>query len=249
MKKRDFLKTGAILTMGTVVAPFVGCNTPAPKDNSDETPDEQPQANPKMYELPALGYGFDALEPHIDAQTMEIHYGKHHAGYTRKLNKALEGSDKVNMDLLDIFAGLNDSEEHTAIRNNGGGYYNHQLFWDIIGPNGGGQPSGDLAAAINQSFGSYDNFANAFKEAAGGVFGSGWAWLAKDDAGKLIVTHTPNQDNPIMANLVDDKGMPILGLDVWEHAYYLKYKNMRKDYINAFFNIINWENVAKRFAM
>lgn len=247
MKKRDFLKTGAILTMGTLVAPIVGCNTPAPPPK-DESPQEDTPSTPITYELPALGYGFDALEPHIDARTMEIHHGKHHAGYTRKLNKALEGSDMAGKDLMTIFANLKNEETHLGIRNNGGGYYNHKLFWDVIGPDAGGTPQGDLAAAIDQAFGSYENFQTAFKDAAAGRFGSGWAWLVKGADGKLIVTDTPNQDNPLMTNLSEVTGTPILGLDVWEHAYYLNYQNKRKEYINAFFNIINWKNVGKRFA-
>lgn len=246
MKKRDFLKTGALLTMGAVVAPIVGCNNPAPQQQ-DETPSEEATPTPISYELPALGYGFDALEPHIDARTMEIHHGKHHAGYTRKLNKALEGSDMADKDLMTIFANLKDEEAQAGIRNNGGGFYNHKLFWDVIGPNAGGAPQGDLAAAIDQAFGSYDNFKATFQGAAAGRFGSGWAWLIKGADGKLAVTDTPNQDNPLMTNLVEVTGTPILGIDVWEHAYYLNYQNKRTEYINAFFNIINWEHVGKRF--
>lgn len=245
MKKRDFFKTSAILALGAVVAPLVGCNNPQQEPNDE--PQDESKLTPTIYELPALSYGFDALEPHIDARTMEIHHDKHHAGYTKKLNKALEGSDWAGEELTTIFANLQDKEEQMGIRNNGGGYYNHKLFWEVIGPNGGGMPQGDLAAAINQSFGSYENFQTAFKDAAAGRFGSGWAWLIKDAEGKLAVTDTPNQDNPLMSNLVEQKGTPILGIDVWEHAYYLKYQNKRKEYINAFFDIINWDNVGKRF--
>lgn len=247
MKKRDFLKTGALLTMGAVVGPLVGCNTTPPQE--EEEPTQEPaKAAPIIYELPALGYGFDALEPHIDARTMEIHHGKHHAGYTKKLNKALEGSDRASEDLMAIFANLQDKDEDTAVRNNGGGFYNHKLFWEVIGPNKGGQPTGDLATAIDQSFGSFDNFSTAFKDAASSRFGSGWAWLIKGEDGKLAVTDTPNQDNPLMKNLAEKTGNPILGLDVWEHAYYLHYQNKRGEYINSFFNIINWEAVAAKLA-
>ncbi len=243
MKKRDFLKTGALLTMGAVIAPLVGCNNEPPK--KEETPTDTPKKTPIIYELPALTYGFDALEPHIDARTMEIHHDKHHAGYTKKLNKALEGSERASEDLMTIFANLKDEDADTAVRNNGGGYYNHKLFWEVIGPNKGGQPTGDLATAIDQSFGSFDNFSTAFKDAASSRFGSGWAWLMKGEDGKLAITDTPNQDNPLMKGIVDKTGTPILGLDVWEHAYYLKYQNKRGEYINSFFNIIDWGWSAK----
>lgn len=195
------------------------------------------------FELPALPYAKDALEPHIDAQTMEIHHDKHHAGYTNKLNAAIEGTDLENKSIKDILK--NVSKHGTAVRNNGGGFYNHALFWEVMGPNGGGAPSGALADAINQAFGSFDGFKEQFAKAAAGRFGSGWAWLIVKD-GKLMITSTPNQDNPLM-DVADEKGTPILGLDVWEHAYYLKYQNRRPDYIEAFFNVINWDEVAKRY--
>lgn len=195
------------------------------------------------FELPALPYAKDALEPHIDAQTMEIHHDKHHAGYTNKLNAAIEGTDLENKSIKDILK--NVSKHGTAVRNNGGGFYNHALFWEVMGPNGGGAPSGALADAINQAFGSFDGFKEQFAKAAAGRFGSGWAWLIVKD-GKLVITSTPNQDNPLM-DVADEKGTPILGLDVWEHAYYLKYQNRRPDYIEAFFNVINWDEVAKRY--
>lgn len=245
MKKRDFLKAGALLTVGAMVAPLVGCNNNPPPAN--EEPQEDPKT-PITYELPALSYGFDALEPHIDAQTMEIHHDKHHAGYTKKLNKALEGTDRASEDLMTIFANLQDKEEDTAVRNNGGGFYNHKLFWEVIGPNKGGQPTGDLATAIDQSFGSFENFSTAFKDAASSRFGSGWAWLIKGEDGKLAITDTPNQDNPLMKKIAEKTGTPILGLDVWEHAYYLKYQNKRGEYINSFFNIINWDAVGQKLA-
>jgi Fe-Mn family superoxide dismutase len=195
------------------------------------------------FELPALPYAKDALEPHIDAQTMEIHHDKHHAGYTNKLNAAIEGTDLANKSIEDILKEV--SKHGTAVRNNGGGFYNHALFWEVMGPNGGGAPSGALADAIDQACGSFDEFKDAFAKAAAGRFGSGWAWLIVKD-GKLEITSTPNQDNPLM-DVAEVKGTPILGLDVWEHAYYLKYQNRRPDYIQAFFNVINWDEVAKRY--
>lgn len=195
------------------------------------------------FELPDLPYDKSALEPHIDAQTMEIHHDKHHAGYTKKLNNAIEGSDLEGKNIEDILK--NVSQHSTAVRNNGGGFYNHSLFWEVMGPDGGGEPSGALAEAINSSFGSFDSFKEEFANAAAGQFGSGWAWLIVKD-GKLEVTSTPNQDNPLM-DIAEVKGAPILGLDVWEHAYYLKYQNKRPDYISAFWNVVNWDEVNRRY--
>jgi len=195
------------------------------------------------FELPTLPYGYDALEPHIDARTMEIHHGKHHAGYTSKLNAAIEGTE---MEGKDIEALLADHSDNGAVRNNGGGYYNHTLFWSIMSPNGGGTPSGDLAAAIDSDLGGWDAFKQAFANAAATRFGSGWAWVCVKD-GKLEVCSSANQDNPLMPG-VGCGGTPILGLDVWEHAYYLNYQNRRPDYIAAFFNVIDWDAVAQRYA-
>ena len=192
------------------------------------------------FELPQLSYAYDALEPHIDAKTMEIHHSKHHAGYTAKLNAAIEGSDLAHKSIEDILGG----ELTPAVRNNGGGYYNHCLFWTVMSPNGGGEPSGDLANAINEAFGSFEDFKTSFSNAAATQFGSGWAWLCVKN-GKLSVCSTANQDNPLMKSGCG--GTPILGLDVWEHAYYLNYQNRRPDYINAFFNVVNWEEVDRRF--
>jgi len=192
------------------------------------------------FELPQLSYAYDSLEPHIDARTMKIHHSKHHAGYTAKLNAAVEGSDLAHKSIEDILGG----ELTPAIRNNGGGYYNHCLFWTVMSPNGGGEPSGDIAKAINEAFGSFEDFKTSFSNAAATQFGSGWAWLCVKD-GKLSVCSTANQDNPLMKNGCG--GTPILGLDVWEHAYYLNYQNRRPDYINAFFNVVNWEEVDRRF--
>ena len=195
------------------------------------------------FELPTLPYAYDALEPHIDARTMEIHHGKHHAGYTSKLNAAIEGTE---MEGKDIEALLADHSDNGAVRNNGGGYYNHTLFWSIMSPNGGGAPSGDLAAAIESDLGGWDAFKQAFANAAATRFGSGWAWLCVKD-GKLEVCSSANQDNPLMPG-VGCGGTPIMGLDVWEHAYYLNYQNRRPDYIAAFFNVIDWDGVAQRYA-
>ncbi|MEP2772718.1 MAG: superoxide dismutase [Fulvivirga sp.] len=196
------------------------------------------------FELPDLPYAHDALEPHIDARTMEIHHGKHHAGYTSKLNGAVEGTEMEGKSIEDLLANHTDNN---AVRNNGGGYYNHDLFWKVMSPNGGGNPSGELADAINAAYGSFDKFKEEFSNAAATRFGSGWAWLCVHKGGKVEVCSSPNQDNPLMPN-VGCGGTPILGLDVWEHAYYLNYQNRRPDYISAFFNVINWDEVAKRYA-
>ncbi|NKI31370.1 superoxide dismutase [Croceivirga thetidis] len=197
------------------------------------------------FELPNLPYDYDALEPHIDARTMEIHHTKHHNGYTTKLNAAIAGTDLEGKDILDILGGLDMS--NGAVRNNGGGFYNHSLFWEVMSPDGGGNPSGELADAINSAFGSFDAFKEKFSAAAGTRFGSGWAWLCVMPGGNLEVCSTPNQDNPLMPE-TGCGGTPILGLDVWEHAYYLNYQNRRPDYVTAFFNVINWDKVAENYA-
>lgn len=194
--------------------------------------------------LPALPYATDALEPHIDKATMEIHHGKHHQAYVTNLNKALEGKPEANSSIEDIIK--NVSKFPPAVRNNGGGHYNHTLFWTLLSPNGGGEPSGDLATAINSVFGSFADFKTKFAEAGTTRFGSGWAWLSVGADKKLVVSSTPNQDNPLM-DLAEVKGTPILGLDVWEHAYYLKYQNRRPDYITAFWNTVNWNHVTELY--
>ena len=190
------------------------------------------------FQLPDLPYAFDALEPHIDAQTMEIHHDKHHAGYTSKLNDAIQGTEMEGMSIEEI---LRQGDLPTAVRNNGGGYHNHDLFWKVMSPQGGGEPSGDLASAINDAFGSFDAFKEEFTKAAGGRFGSGWAWLVSNN-GTLEITSTPNQDSPLMEGKT-----PLLGLDVWEHSYYLKYQNKRPDYISAWWNVVNWDQVAENY--
>lgn len=195
------------------------------------------------FELPKLPYAYDALEPVIDARTMEIHHSKHHGAYTTKLNDAVVGTELESKSIEELMAGI--SSLSVGIRNNGGGYYNHCLFWEIMTPGGASSPQGELAKAIDDSFGSYDKFKEAFANAAATRFGSGWAWLVKQ-GDSLVVSSTPNQDNPLM-DVADVKGTPILGLDVWEHAYYLNYQNRRPDYIESFFKVINWDEVAKRF--
>ncbi len=196
------------------------------------------------FELPKLPYSYDALEPHIDARTMEIHHSKHHNAYTTNLNSAVEGTPLAGKSIEEILENLD--MDNKAVRNNGGGYYNHNLFWEIMGPNGGGKPSGELAEAIDRDFGSFDEFKSQFSKAGATQFGSGWAWLCVHKGGKLDVCSSANQDNPLMPG-IGCGGTPILGMDVWEHAYYLNYQNRRPDYIEAFFSVINWEEVTRRF--
>jgi len=197
------------------------------------------------FELPELGYAKDSLEPHIDARTMEIHHGKHHQGYTNNLNGAIEGTPMADMSIDEICRNLDMN--NGAVRNNGGGYYNHCMFWNCMSPNGGGTPSGALEQAINDAFGSYDDFKAAFAKAAATRFGSGWAWLCVHAGGRLEICSTANQDNPLMPG-IGCGGHPVLGIDVWEHAYYLNYQNRRPDYVNAFFNVVNWDYVSEQFA-
>jgi Fe-Mn family superoxide dismutase len=242
MKKRAFLKVSGIVAAGALITPLVtSCGN---ETDSKETTDNGELV---VVTLPKLAYEYNALEPYIDAQTMEIHHSKHHAGYTKKFNAALEGSTGMNgKSVEEILTGLTNSEATTGLRNNGGGFYNHDLFWSVMAPNAGGTPEGDVASGIDAAFGSFDTFKKEFAAAAKSVFGSGWAWLCKDENDQLFITSTPNQDNPLMANLVEKAGQPILGLDVWEHAYYLKYQNMRGDYISNFFNVVNWNAVNDR---
>ena len=197
------------------------------------------------FELPKLPYEYAALEPHVDARTMEIHHTKHHQAYVTNLNNAIAGTDAEKLSIEDI--NKNISKYPAAVRNNGGGHYNHSLFWTVLKPNGGGAPSGELAEAINKQFGSFDEFKTQFAQAAATRFGSGWAWLIVKDDKSLAISSTPNQDNPLM-DIAEAKGTPVLGLDVWEHAYYLNYQNRRPDYVSAFWNVVNWDEVARRFA-
>lgn len=196
------------------------------------------------FELPKLPYAYDALEPHVDARTMEIHHTKHHAAYTNNLNAAIAGTEMEGLTIEELLAKHSDN---AAVRNNGGGFYNHNLFWEVMSPNGGGEPTGELADAINKAYGSYDGFKDAFSKAAATRFGSGWAWLCVKKGGAVEVCSSANQDNNLMPG-VGCAGFPILGLDVWEHAYYLHYQNRRPDYISAFFNVINWNKVAELYA-
>ena len=196
------------------------------------------------FELPQLPYAYDALEPHIDAKTMEIHHSKHHNGYTTKLNGALEGSGIESDTIESILENLD--MDNAALRNNGGGYYNHSLFWEVMGPNGGGTPLSTLAQAIDAAYGSFESFKSAFSNAAANQFGSGWAWLCVQKGGKVEVCSSANQDNPLMPG-IGCGGTPILGIDIWEHAYYLNYQNRRPDYIDAFFNVINWDKVTHNY--
>jgi Fe-Mn family superoxide dismutase len=238
MDKRTFIKISSTAATGLVLSPIIGsCVSSKPITN----------AQPITFELPNLPYPFEALEPHIDKMTMEIHHGKHHAGYVNNLNKAKAGTSFDNLPIETLLERLHSSSESSALRNNAGGHYNHQLFWSLMKPNSSAnnEPSGKIGEAINASFGSFAKFKESFINTAKGVFGSGWTWLIVKDK-KLTITSTPNQDNPLMVNLVHEIGKPILALDVWEHAYYLKYQNRRPDYIEAFFNIINWDEVAKR---
>ena len=196
------------------------------------------------FELPDLPYDYDALEPHIDEKTMKIHHGKHHQGYTNKLNAALEGHEFADLDIEEVLGRIDEvpAEKKQAVINSGGGFANHNLFWNVMSPNGGGNPSGDLAKAINEKFGSFDKFKEEFSSTAASQFGSGWGWLCVNDSGELVVASTANQDSPYMNGLT-----PILGVDVWEHAYYLNYQNRRPDYLNAFWNVVNWDQVEKNY--
>jgi Fe-Mn family superoxide dismutase len=197
------------------------------------------------FELPALPYASDALEPSIDKETMEIHHGKHHQAYVDNLNKAIEGTDAANLSLEEIIKNI--SKYSAAVRNNGGGHFNHSLFWTVLSKNGGGEPTGELAKAIDEAFGSFDELKKQLQTAGATRFGSGWSWLIVDESGKLKVSSTPNQDNPLM-DVAEVKGTPIFGIDVWEHAYYLKYQNKRPAYLEAIFNVVDWNAVADRFA-
>ncbi|MEO5570219.1 MAG: superoxide dismutase [Bacteroidia bacterium] len=198
------------------------------------------------FQLPTLPYATNALEPHVDARTMEIHHGKHHQAYVTNLNNAIAGTDAEKMSIEELCKNI--SKYPAPVRNNGGGHYNHSMFWTIMGPNAGGTPAGELGNAIKTAFGSFDEFKTKFADACVKRFGSGWAWLIKNSSGKLEICSTPNQDNPLM-DVAEVKGIPILGCDVWEHAYYLNYQNRRPDYITAWWNVVNWEEVARRFAM
>lgn len=241
MKKREFLKTSAILGAGTLIAPALSSSCSNSAAQAGATASLVAQGDDGQFLQPELGYAFGALEPHVDAMTMEVHYGKHHAGYTSKFNAALEQADFHSTDIYQLFASV--STHGNGIRNNGGGYFNHNLYWKFMSPEGGGEPQGILAAAIADDFGSFAEFKDLFTATAASHFGSGWAWLLLDDAGRLQVTSLPNQDNPLM-DVSPVRGTPLLNIDVWEHAYYLKYQNMRKSYVEAYWNVIDWNFVA-----
>lgn len=247
MKKRDFLKQAGIISAGVVLSPMLACSPK--KELTDVAPILAVSILPEtpLFILPELGFATNALEPAIDAMTMEIHHGKHHAAYVNNLNKALGGKPfkETGYTLEDICSVV--TAEDTAVRNNGGGHWNHSMFWKWITPGGAKAMDGSLMKAIISSFGSYDEFVKQFSESAKTRFGSGWAWLSVDADKKLFISSTPNQDNPLMKNLVEKPGKPILGIDVWEHAYYLNYQNKRPDYINAFFGIVNWDVVGKMY--
>jgi superoxide dismutase, Fe-Mn family len=234
---------------GIMINPLIGCNS-KPSANEETAVDDASKVVAgvaAVFTLPELGYATNALEPAIDQMTMEIHHGKHHAGYVKKLNIALADNPAYfDMDINQILASV--KEDDLGVRNNGGGHYNHSMYWKTMGPGGGNAPSGELAEAINNSFGSIEAFNEQFFNAAKTRFGSGWAWLCIGADHKLFITSTPNQDNPLMTNIDVDHGTPILGIDVWEHAYYLNYQNKRGDYIKAFTSMINWDQVANNYA-
>ena len=244
MNKREFLKTSAIFGAGAIIAPSVATSCMSNSAAQGATAALVSTDASGKYLQPELGYAYDALEPHIDAMTMELHYGKHHAGYTRKFNDALEHEDLHPTDIYQLFAGV--SAYGAGVRNNGGGYFNHNLYWKFMSPDGGGEPAGALASAINETFGSFGQFKELFSATAGSQFGSGWGWLILNTDGKLQVTSTPNQDNPLM-DVADVQGTPLLNIDVWEHAYYLNYQNRRASYIEAYWNVIDWGFVQQLY--
>jgi len=242
MNKREFIKTSAILGAGTLIAPTVTSSCMNSAANG-ATASLVIMGDDGKFTQPELGYAFNALEPHIDAMTMELHYGKHHAGYTSKFNTALEHEDFHPTDIYSLFASISQYGLNSGIRNNGGGYFNHNLYWKFMSPNGGGEPSGKLAEAINKEFGSFSEFQELFVATAGSQFGSGWGWLILNTEGSLQVTSTPNQDNPLM-DVTEVRGTPLLNVDIWEHAYYLHYQNMRKSYLEAYWNVVDWAFVS-----
>jgi Fe-Mn family superoxide dismutase len=240
MKKREFLKTSAILGAGTLIAPSITTSCMNSAAQSGATASLVAMDEEGKFAQPELDYAFNALEPHVDAMTMEVHYGKHHAGYTRKFNAALENADFHSTDIYSLFDTV--STHGSGIRNNGGGYFNHNLYWKFMSPEGGGEPSGKLAEAIAADFGSFAQFKDLFSATAVSQFGSGWGWLLLDGDGKLQVSSLPNQDNPLM-DISPVRGTPLLNIDVWEHAYYLHYQNMRASYVEAYWNVIDWRFV------
>lgn len=248
MKKRTFLKLAGTAGAGLLIAPLASCGTGSQSSQAERPAVKGMKPKPFLFEQEPLGYGFDALEPAIDAATMEIHFGKHHAGYVNKLNKALSAANGAfdGLSLIELLQTI--KPEDTALRNNGGGHYNHTLYWRTLQPGGATEPVGELKAEIEATFGSVDDFKTAFATAGAKRFGSGWAWLIRNAQGQLEVMSTPNQDNPLMTNIAETSGMPLLGMDVWEHAYYLNYQNRRTAYIDAFMSLVNWDVVAANAA-
>jgi Fe-Mn family superoxide dismutase len=240
MNKREFLKTSAVLGAGTMIAPTLTTSCMTKTEAKSVTASLVSVDTAGKFVQPELGYAYDALEPNIDAMTMELHYSKHHAGYTSKFNTALEHENLHSTDIYKLFSSI--SQYGDGVRNNGGGYFNHNLYWKFMSPNGGGEPEGKLADAIAKTFGSFGQFKDLFSATAGSQFGSGWGWLILDGEGNLQVTSTPNQDNPLM-DIAQVKGTPLLNIDVWEHAYYLNYQNRRASYIEAYWNVIDWHFV------
>jgi len=243
MNKREFLKSTMVVGTATLLAPTV-LGSCVNKADAKKLSQLTVLSNEDGFVQPPLDYEYTALEPNIDAQTMELHYSKHHAGYTKKFNAALSEAGETSKDILDIFGRV--SSLPAGVRNNGGGYFNHNLYWKFMSPDGGGKPSGKFAEALTKSFGSFEAFKEQFTAAASAVFGSGWAWLIRNEAGELQITTTPNQDNPLM-DVAEIKGTPLLNIDVWEHAYYLKNQNRRADYISSFWNVVNWTFVEELF--
>lgn len=249
MEKRTFLKTGLFLGIAAATTSFMEACKSAAKTTGNTATILPPPKNRRTdpFTLPALGFDVAALEPHIDKMTMEIHHGKHHNAYVTNLNDAVKGTVYADYELEDIIKRITTTDEDKKLRNNAGGHWNHTFFWQTIAPGGAKAPAGDLAAAISLVFGSEEKFREQFSNAAKSVFGSGWAWLCVGKDKKLFICTSPNQDNPLMLNVSKQLGTPILGLDVWEHAYYLKYQNKRPDYITAFYNLINWKVVGERY--
>ena len=243
MNRRKFARSAGLITLGAATLPLISC-----KESKKFVAEKAAGVQPIFpFALAPLAYAYNALAPSIDEKTMMIHHDKHHAGYVTKLNAALENSEMKSLPLLEILQKVTDSEADTAIRNNADGHFNHQLFWEILTPGGAKMPQGNLASAIDKDLGGFDAFKTQFGEAATKVFGSGWAWLVVDDKGVLKIVSSPNQDNPLMKSFVEQAGVPVLGIDVWEHAYYLNYQNRRPDYVAAFWNVVNWDEVARRY--
>ena len=247
MNRRKFSKQASMISLGIGLVPMIACKS-SKELSKDGASAIATGVMAEPFVLPALPYAYNALLPAIDEMTMQIHHDKHHAGYVTNLNKALESSPLKGKSLTEILMSLTGNAAENAVRNNAGGHFNHTLYWEIMTPGGSKMPKGKLAEAINKKFTSLDGFKTAFSDAAMKVFGSGWAWLAVDKNGEVFISSTPNQDNPMMSKIASQGGSPILGIDVWEHAYYLKYQNLRKDYITNFMGLVNWDIVGEKYA-